>query len=111
MTAAKTLIPSGQRNNVLCWDDEFKNLCNAFLQAQQGTETNKKATVLLTRLDAKQKKRWLKTVYFIDFERTPAARRGITSIKSLAGEVTPIGTGPFQLTHFASQLVMNGRVR
>ena len=54
MAAAKKSIPRARRNNyVPRWDDKCENLYNPFLQAQQGTETDKRAKVFFTMLDAK----------------------------------------------------------
>ena len=61
VAAAKKSVSRGRRNNYVPYCDD------TFLQAQQGTKTDKKSKVLLTRLDAKQKEHRLETFNSIDF--------------------------------------------
>ena len=83
-----------------------KNLYNAFLQAQQGTETNKKATILLIGLDAKRKVRCLETVNSINF--THFSRLAWNKINKFTGRSRySHWKCPFLINAIASQLVMN----
>ena len=67
-TATKNSFPRGRRNNrISCWNAEGENLCSAFLQSPEGSNSNGAATTLLLRLDKKCRDRWSKAVQTIDF--------------------------------------------
>ena len=89
---------------------QVRKFYNAFLQAQQGTEINKKTTILLTRLDAKRKERWLETVNFIDFMHSN--RLAWNSINRFTGRSSHSHRKwPISCNAIASQLVTNGTQR
>jgi len=58
LSAAKKCIPHGRRKNyVPCWDKEYEPLYRSFIRAPVGTESDRAASSLLSRLAQKQE-RW-----------------------------------------------------
>ena len=69
--AAKKTIPCRYQNNYIsCWDAECESLYKTFLQSPQGDNSSLAATALLAKLDRKQRDRWSKAVWNIDFSHS-----------------------------------------
>ena len=63
--AAKQCIPRGRRKNyVPCWDKECDTLYRSFTRAPVGTESDRAASSLLSRLGQKQQERWVGSCKF-----------------------------------------------
>ena len=58
LSAAKQCIPRGRRKNyVPCWDKECETLCCSFTWAAVGTDSDRAASSLLSRLEQKKQER------------------------------------------------------
>jgi len=63
LSAAKQCIPRGRRKNyVPGWDKECKTLYRSFMQAPVGTDADRSASSLLSRLGQKKQERWEEAV-------------------------------------------------
>ena len=71
LSATKQCFPRGHRKNyVPCWDKECETLCRSFIRAPVGTDSDRAASSLLSRLQQKKQERWEKAVNSIDFTHT-----------------------------------------
>ena len=65
--AAEQCIPLSRCKNYMpCWDKECETLYRSFLQTQVGTDSDRAASSLLSRLDDKKQERWEEAVNSID---------------------------------------------
>ena len=102
-------IPRGRRNNhISCWDAECENLCCAFLQSPEGSNSNGAVTALLLRLDKKYRDRWSETVQTINFSHF--SRKIWSVLNNLTGRSrrSPRHRA-VSADAIASQLIRNGR--
>ena len=106
--AAKKSIPCGRRKNYRpCWDAECEALYQAFLRAPQDEGSNTAASVLLTRLNKRRRKRWSEAVNAIDF--THSSRLAWNAISNLTGRTRQSHRPcPISANSVASQLVTSG---
>ena len=107
--AAKKTIPCGYRNNYIpCWDAECESLYKTFLQFPQGDDSSLADTVLLAKLDRKQRDRWSEAVRSIDFSHS--SRKAWSILNNLTGRSQH---SPHHCLvsadAIASQLVRNGK--
>ena len=71
LSAAKQCIPRGRRKNyVPCWCKECETLYRSFTRAPVGTDSDRTASVLLSRLQQKKQERWEEAVNSIDFSHS-----------------------------------------
>jgi len=71
LSAAKQCIPCGRRKNyVPCWDKECETLYRSFTRAPVGTDSDRAASSLLSRLGQKKQERWQEVVNSIDFSHS-----------------------------------------
>ena len=83
-TAAKKYIPRGRRNDhIPCWDAEFENLYQMFLQSPEGSDSSRAASALLSRLDRKRRDRWSEAFQTIDFSHS--SRKAWSILNNLTG--------------------------
>jgi len=84
LSAAKQCIPRGRRKNyVPCWDEECETLYRFLTRAPVGTDSDRAASSLLSRLGQKKQERWEEAVNSIDFSHS--SRRVWRSINKLTG--------------------------
>ena len=93
-----------------CWDNECETLNRSFIRDPVGTDSDKAASSLISRLGQKKQDRWEEAVNSIVFS-TPAARRGEQSTNLLAGLDASFDSTPVSANSIASQLVKNGAHR
>jgi len=68
-----------------------------FIQAPVGTDSDRAASSLLSRLEQKKQERWEEAVKFIDFSHS-SRRRGEPSTNLLAGLGAPLACAPSRQT-------------
>jgi len=105
---AKQCIPRGRHKNyVPCWDKECKTLYRSFLRAQVGTDSERAASSLLSRLDQRRQEQWEEALKSIDFSHsTGKAWSIISKLTGRSGHSTCLR--PVSANSIASQLVKNG---
>jgi len=111
LSAAKHCIPRGRRKNYMpCWDKECETLYRCFIRAPVGTDSDRAASSLLSRLGQKKQERWDKSVNSIDFSHySRKAWRAINKLTGRSGRSFP--QCPDSPNSIASQLVKNGAHR
>jgi len=93
VSATKQCIPRGRRKKeVRCWDKECETLYRSFIQVPVGTDSDRAASSLLSRLQQKKQERWKLSIP--STFRTLAARRGEQSTNLLAGLEAPLASAP-----------------
>jgi len=107
LSAAKQCIPRGRRKNyVPCWDKECETLYRSFIQAPVGTDSDRAASFLLSRLQQKQQERWEEAVNSIDFSHSSRkAWRTINKLTGRSGRSSRLCS--VSANSIASQLVKN----
>jgi len=94
LSAAKQRNPRGRRKNyVPCWDKERETLYRSFTRAPVGTDCDRAASSLLSRLGQKKQER-LEEATIPSTSRTLAARRREPSKNLLAGLDAPFACAP-----------------
>jgi len=69
--AAEHCSPLGRRkNNVPCWDKQCESLYRSFVQAPVGTDPDRAASSLPSRLDDKKQEGWEEADNSIDFSHS-----------------------------------------
>jgi len=108
-SAAKQCIPRGrQKNYVLWWDKECETfLYHSFTRATLGTDSDRAASSLLSRLGQKKQERWEEVVNSIDF--SDSSRKAWRTINKLTDRFgRSFHQCPVSANSIASQLVKNG---
>jgi len=105
--AAKQCIPRGRRKKyVPYWDKECETLHRSFLRAPAGTDSDRAALSLLSRIEQRQV-RWEEAVNSIDFSHSN--RKAWSTINKLAGKSGRSSRlYPVSANSIPSQLVKNG---
>ena len=108
LSAAKQCIPRGRRMNyVLWWDKECETLYRSFTRATVGTDSDRAASSLLSRLGQKRQERWEEVVNSIDF--SDSSRKAWRTIYKLTDRFgCSFHQCPVSANSIASQLVKNG---
>ena len=106
--AAKKSIPRGRRNSYKpCWDVECEKLHCAFLRAPAGAESDRLASVLLSRLSRKRQERWEEAINSIDFSHS--SRKAWSILNNLTGRSRHSPRHcPISANKIASQFVKSG---
>jgi len=92
---------------VPCWDKECEALNRSFIRAPVGTESDRAASSLLSRLGQKKQERWEETVNSIDFSHSSC--KAWRTINKLTGRSGPsFHQCPVSANFIVSQLVKNG---
>jgi len=108
LSATKQCIPRGRRKNyVPCWDKECETPYRSFIRAPVGTDSDRAASSLLSRLQQKKQEQWEETVNSIDFSHP--SRKAWRTINKLTGRSGRSSRQcPVSANSIASQLVKNG---
>ena len=109
--ASKNIIPHRYQNNyTLCWDAECESLYKTFLQSPQGDDSSLAATALFAKLDRKQRDRWSKSVWSIDFSHS--SQKAWSILNNLTGRSRHSPRHcPVSADAIASQLVRNEKYK
>ena len=107
-TIAKQCIPHGRRkSDVPWWDKECETLYRSITRAPVGTDSDRAATSLLSRLGQKKQERREEAVISIEFSRSShKAWRTINKLTGRSGRA--FRQCPISANSIASQLVKNG---
>lgn len=104
--AARKTIPRGFNTNYIPgWDGECSHLLHVHQQASSREEVEESATVLLQKLDATRRSRWIEVVQSIDF--THSSRKAWRTINQLTGRTPSTSRCPITANAIASQLLKN----
>jgi len=99
-----------EKHYVPCWDKECETLYYSFSQAPVGTNSDRVASSLLSRLGQKKQERWEEAVNSIDFSHS--SRKAWRTINKLTGRSGRFfHQCPVTANFIASQLVKNGAHR
>jgi len=91
---------------VPCWDKECETLYRSFIRALVGTDSDRAASFLLSRLQQKQQERWEEAVNSIDFSHSSRkAWRTINKLTGRSGRSSRLYS--VSANSIASQLVKN----
>ena len=82
---------------VACWDKHCEILHRSLIRAPVGTNSDRDASSLLSRIGQKKQEQWEEAVNSFD-SRTPATRCGAPSVNVLAGLDTSLACAPSQQT-------------
>ena len=111
LSSAKQCIPHGRRKNyVPCWDKEWETLYHSFTWAPVGTDSDRAALSLLSRIEQK-KQEWWKKLSIPSTSRTLAARHGASSTNLLVGLDAPLTCAPSHQTPPPHSLWRAGHTR
>ena len=104
LSAAKQCIPHGRRKKYMpCWDKECETLYRSFIRAPVGSDSDRAASSLLSRLQQKKQERLEEAVNSIDFSHSSCkAWRIINTLTGRSFRLCPISANSI-----ASQLVKN----